>query len=52
MHLEEMEAELKRLDKLGEVFVHFKYRERYGWSFEQYVGYVDTGFIGHALGFE
>lgn len=49
-HIKEMNDELARIDKLAEVFNYFGYRQRYGWSFEQYVGYVDRGILQEMLG--
>ena len=50
MHIKEMNAELARIDKLAEVFIYFQYRQRYGWSFEQDVGYVEQGILQEVLG--
>ena len=31
------------LDKLGVAFIYHNYRERYGWTFEQYVNWWKRG---------
>ena len=38
-----MEVTSEILDKLGTVFIYLNYRERYGWSFEQYVNWWKRG---------
>jgi len=49
-HLQDMKDELERFDKLGRAFIHFGYREKYGWTFEQFVDYVDNNTLSKALG--
>lgn len=49
-HIKEMNKELKRIDKLGKVFVHFEYRKRFGWSFEKFIALHESGRLQEALG--
>lgn len=33
----------ERIDKLGDYFVYHNLRERYGWTFEEFIGLVERG---------
>jgi len=45
-----IEEEMTWYDKLGQAFTYFQYHEKYGWTFEKYVEYVEKGILQEVLG--
>lgn len=49
-HIKEMHSEFIHYEKLATTFLFFKYRQRFGWSFDHFVKLFESNKLDAALG--